>query len=643
MIDPGHPFSKPYKTIIDSLEESIREGVEQPAVERLVFQSDKTTYELRRQVYAITQVSGLVGSTFTVFTPDVHYRRSNNRLIWLHETEKPADGARLEVQYTYRERPTGLTDFNPGSVIGTLVRTVAREMKLMYEQMDQAYRRAFIDQAAGVALDNVVALLGVTRKSATHATGTVTFFRKTPTSSDLPIPAGTRIADESERVFVTTEGAVLAAEVVENQAVVENAVTVVYRIAALVGIWREEDATDAEPVITADTPDLEFSPDERSIILPPESGLSGKVRVRYNPKSVSVPVQAIEAGPEGNVNAGAIVIMPTPPSGIEGVENEAPIEGGLAAESDDQLRERAKYALEQSGNATLTAIKFAVLDIEGVTGVDVVDHSLDETIPLGEVRVRYSGGDSAVVWERVEQTRAAGIIARLEEINEVFIAGTFYLIPDVAPSTEAVAQFLADVIEAVEALTIGQSLSVRRLNALAYQVGGLADVAEAQLAFSKDDLENPGETITGPVVDPFLIQSTEIIQANQDDLQAILLRGIQGQRQGGSKLTLEVWLEDSAANPVTFANLTLDVTVTLRAALQNTPNQPPERVGIFTTPLTFSNQSIATLTIIPAQHAPDFRADGPDPHVADEVEAVISAAAYAGLQPTGILTLDFTP
>jgi hypothetical protein len=38
------------------------------------------------------------------------------------------------------------------------------------------------------------------------------------------------------------------------------------------------------------------------------------------------------------------------------VVNEAPITGGQSPESDDQLRDRAKHALDRKGNATLNAI-----------------------------------------------------------------------------------------------------------------------------------------------------------------------------------------------------------------------------------------------------------------------------------------------
>ena len=49
MIDPGHPFSMPFKDLIDSLEESIREGVEQPTQDRFIFRSNQIHYSQRRK------------------------------------------------------------------------------------------------------------------------------------------------------------------------------------------------------------------------------------------------------------------------------------------------------------------------------------------------------------------------------------------------------------------------------------------------------------------------------------------------------------------------------------------------------------------------------------------------------------------
>jgi hypothetical protein len=205
-VDPGHPFSQPYADVIEALEDRIRYGVEQPDRVRFIFKRSVTSYQLPREGYAISSVTGLVNNRFTQFQPAVDYQFSNNQILWINPdpAKMPDEGTRLDVQYTYREQPAGLTDFNPGSVVGTLVRAVAREFKLMYEQMDEAYRRAFIDQAGGVGLDNVVALLGVTRNPATKAAGTVTFYSDSAPRAEIEIPAGTQITDESERSFVTT-------------------------------------------------------------------------------------------------------------------------------------------------------------------------------------------------------------------------------------------------------------------------------------------------------------------------------------------------------------------------------------------------------------------------------------------------------
>ena len=639
MIDPGHPFSVPYKELIDSLEDHIRNGVEQPDQARFIFQRGITAYELPRIAYAISRISGRRGSIFTIFEAGTHYRFSNNRIIWIHPDEFPNEGSKFEVEYTYRERPAGLTDFNPGSVTGTLIRAVAREMKLIYEQMDQAYRRAFIDQATGVALDNVVALLGVIRNPAIKATGYVTFFRKTETTRDVTIPIHTRVADESGRTFVTTEACNIAAEAFEFRVLSDGLLKLTHKIAKLVGIWqREDDPNTTDPLVTQDTPRLAIGEDERTIILPSEIRPAGELQIRYKPKSVSVPIEATDPGPEGNVNAGSIVIMPTPPSGVDGVVNEVPISGGQYAEPDDQLRERAKHALERSGNATLNAIKFAVLDVDGVEGVEVVDHSLDDTIPLGEVRVRYSGGDANEVLRVVEQTRAAGIMARLEMINEVQVSGVFYIIPDMSVPAAAADTFLSAVIEAIEALSIGQSLSLRRLNALVYQVAGLADTAEIQLRYKKKDPENPDNFLEGDVTDPLLIQRTELIRPDKTNLHVRLLESLKARRKERSKLDIELWLEDTAGNPVTFDKFSIDLSVTLRAFSKTALDQPPERIGRFTITITFVAASIKILTINPADPNINFRSEDHD----HEVQVAISAAAFSSLKPVEDATVDFS-
>ena len=321
--------------------------------------------------------------------------------------------------------------------------------------------------------------------------------------------------------------------------------------------------------------------------------------------------------------------MPTPPSGADGVVNEAPIEGGQNAEPDDQFRERAKHALERAGNATLNALKFAVLGIDGVEGVEVVDHTLDETIPLGEVRVRFSGGDVEKVRATIEQTRAAGILATIEVINKVLISGSFYLIPDGSISVGAADTFIAEVTKVLDGLVIGEPLSLKRLNALAYGIGGLADTAEGQLRFRKSDPAKPGTFIEGDATDPLLIKQTELVRPDKANLRAVMLAGLAVtlvKKQGVNyRITLQA--RNTAGEAVSFRAFTIDLAVSLKAKSLTAPEQPPERIGSFTRSLSFTNSASAVLVIAPTDTA-NFRPGEHDPKLLVEV----AAAAYPALQ-----------
>jgi Baseplate J-like protein len=323
--------------------------------------------------------------------------------------------------------------------------------------------------------------------------------------------------------------------------------------------------------------------------------------------------------------------MPTPPSGVEGVVNEEPVTGGQSPEPDDRLRERAKHELERRGNATLNAIRFAVLEVDGVEGVEVVDHSMDDTVALGEVRVRYSGGDRGEVARAVEGTRAAGILARLDEIAQVLISGTFYLIPEPDAPPTAAGPFLAAVAEAINALAIGAPLSVRRLNALAYNVPGLADVAEAQLEHDRGG--EAGQRVT----DPLLIGPSELVRPDETNLEAVLVSALKVPQTQDNEL--DVQLVDADENPIEWENFSIDVAVTLRAYLETAPTQPPERIGSLTKTLNFEGTSTATLEIT-AQDVDDLEPGPTDSHRLTGVEVELAAAVYPGILGAEGATID---
>jgi uncharacterized phage protein gp47/JayE len=64
--------------------------------------------------------------------------------------------------------------------------------------------------------------------------------------------------------------------------------------------------------------------------------------------SVTVPVQAIQAGPDGNLAANTITAMSTPTTGVIAVTNVNPLSGGAFQETDNELRDRWKKTVFRS-------------------------------------------------------------------------------------------------------------------------------------------------------------------------------------------------------------------------------------------------------------------------------------------------------
>jgi hypothetical protein len=120
---------------------------------------------------------------------------------------RPAAGTDVIVSYYPRTTdPTVLTDVQPGSVVRTLLEVVAREVAVLYAQLDGAYDSAFVDTAGGSSLDRVVALLGLHRYRAGRPVGSVRFGRRAGQAGNVTIPAGTPITDGLDKIrYETTE------------------------------------------------------------------------------------------------------------------------------------------------------------------------------------------------------------------------------------------------------------------------------------------------------------------------------------------------------------------------------------------------------------------------------------------------------
>lgn len=122
----------------------------------------------------------------------------------------PPAGSTVTVNYyPYETRPVPVTDLNVGSVVRTLLESVARELAVEEQLLDRVYRSAFIDTAEGASLDKVVALVGVRRLPAGTPVARVRFSRAPGSTGRVTVPVGTVVSDAEGNRYATLAALVL--------------------------------------------------------------------------------------------------------------------------------------------------------------------------------------------------------------------------------------------------------------------------------------------------------------------------------------------------------------------------------------------------------------------------------------------------
>ena len=488
-----------YGEITDSILAQITKGL---VSEKYEHTPSRTKYRLGYpNVKDIVSVKGtLKGAPFT-FRKGTDYRLSDGMLEWLREGEKP-DRYTPFIAYYLVDAPLGITDVNPGSVTRTLVESIALEMDYLYAQMSQVYNAGFIDTATGKALDLVVSMLGVTRKAAGYATGEVTFGRNNPPGS-LEISSEAYVFDGKDRYELKNT---LVKEIKKVESDVDGKRVAFTEGAdyALEGdtlVWLHGGKRPSRGAVFT----VDYSVYEK-IAIPINTTVSTYSRNPENVKTfrttrdavlsrktdgkweTEVPVMAMKAGKEGNVFMGSINLMPKPVAGIEYVVNKRDIMNGTEAETDAELRDRAKRALEMAGKATLRSLKAAVQGVEGVTG-EVVVIDQPDNIP-GIVQIIASGGDDEEIRKVIEDTRSAGILVEFKRpsIIPLDIRLTIHVVEGI-DGAEARAKVDRAVREYLGTLSIGDDVIISQIVKAALDIQGVRDVRDVTVNDSKENID----------------------------------------------------------------------------------------------------------------------------------------------------------
>src|SRR5258708_6274092 len=179
-------------------------------------------FDFKEDLYPLAQPANAIGrSTGTIPAPDglstVHYvfqkevdftfDAGHNAVAWLKGGKHPADESNCYVHYFRPGSTSPLTDINIGSVTRTVSEAIGREIATVYQQINQAYRSGYVDTATGQALELVVSILDIIRKTKDFAVGLVTFFRDTSVGDgSITIAEGTLLSTaKGDATFITDE------------------------------------------------------------------------------------------------------------------------------------------------------------------------------------------------------------------------------------------------------------------------------------------------------------------------------------------------------------------------------------------------------------------------------------------------------
>ncbi len=499
------PRRKEYRQIARDILLQITGG---EVTEEHTYVSGRTSYALsNRPVEAIAEVKGLHRGVRKAFVQGVDYRPSGNSVEWLG-ADHPDEGTKFEVRYSFT-RPGGLTDVNPGSVLRTLVEAISREIEYLYAQMDQAYLSGFVDTATGEALDMVVALLGVRRKPPQPSSGYVTFGRNVE-------PEKASIAGEVHLYDGSAEYALKkppVKDITKVEGTLDGSPNVFergidYDLAGstlrwlpsgkrpdLRTVFRVNYVSYQEVRVPRGTSVATFSavPEEtRSFTTTEEAFLRPAQEGRWE---ADVPVICDRPGRWGNVLAGTITVMPQPVPGVEYVINKADITNGVEAESDEELRERAKHALEFAGRATVSSLESAIRAVEGVRSLMIRD--MPDSVE-GVVEVVVDGGDPEEILRVIEETRAAGVKVQFSRPRTVYVDVSCILtIPKTAEALPITAEAERLIRTYISSLGIGQSVLFSRVIDAALKAQEVLDVTNVVIKAhrEKEVVESQRENI----------------------------------------------------------------------------------------------------------------------------------------------------
>ncbi|GBQ88271.1 baseplate J/gp47 family protein [Asaia krungthepensis] len=219
--------------------------------------------------------------------------------------------------------------------------------------------------------------------------------------------------------------------------------------------------------------------------------------------ALTLPVEALNAGSDGNVSAGAISLMGTTVSGIDIVTNEKAFANGSDQETDAQLRIRFPLWLASKASGSRSAVENAVAETQNNLSYALFDgESPDGLLRSGYFSVVVDDGSDDVpeqvvrdVYERVALTKALGIGFAVQRplISTISVSMTVSV-----PSGSDVQTVETALVRAIAAdlrsTKIGAGYAFSRLAFIAYASAGIPVLSVTAVTLNDAQNDIPART-----------------------------------------------------------------------------------------------------------------------------------------------------
>lgn len=335
-----------------------------------------------------------------------------------------------DLEESLRNEFGNTIDLTENSVLGILNRIYAFSLSQQSELQQSVYDSFILDTAEGKQLDDLVALVGMSRRGASPSTGNVIF---TVDSENTIIPEGTIVSNNDGLEFLTVNQDVASLSNTTKATLQPNTIQgggATYSITIEQQIFNApvtgSPQTNADVVVSVvnyinsnKTSDLFDAIDNLDGTFTIQSStLVDEINIVKGSKfdTVSLEVTSLVAsrltGPIQAL-AGTITTIGTPVLGVSSVINLVDTVSGRDIETDEELRQRHALEVGTSGTATVPNIERRVRDVPNVLGVTIFEnrsHLFDsEGRPPKSFEVVVQGGDNDVIAQTIWETKPAGI------------------------------------------------------------------------------------------------------------------------------------------------------------------------------------------------------------------------------------------